>query len=385
MSPQLTRSDVAGLPTIAMNNAPDKTKLRELCNLAARGLEPMFDVREGLFCQRFRRENGKMVREGLSYRYTIMTFLGLLEYERSGGKSPIPVNPAIRSFFEKNRPVDNIGDLGLLLWLSAKTAPEQMSAIYEGHNVEAALGRYRGAARGNTMELSWFLTGLSYAAMSPAKNAGKWQELANKTYEILSRNQGSYGFFGHISNRGTIEGIFRGSVGSFADQVYPIYAFSRFSTAFGHAAALSQAKECAAAICGAQGPLGQWWWHYDASTGQVVQRYPVYSVHQHAMGPMALIALMQAAQCDLTGPMFKGLDWIYGQNELQTATLDPAESLVWRAIRPASGFQRRAHQAKAYLRLADDSGQQPSNLKILFECWPYELGWLLYAFSNFER
>ena len=36
-------------------------------------------------------------------------------------------------------------------------------------------------------------------------------------------------------------------------------------------------------------PHGQWWWHYDVRDGSVVERYPVYSVHQHAMAPMALL------------------------------------------------------------------------------------------------
>jgi hypothetical protein len=41
----------------------------------------------------------------------------------------------------------------------------------------------------------------------------------------------------------------------------------------------------------------------------------------------------------------------------------------------------RADQALAYLRLPQEL-ERNRRLRILHECWPYELGWLLYAFSN---
>ena len=85
-------------------------------------------------------------------------------------------------------------------------------------------------------------------------------------------------------------GILRGGVGSFADQVYPIYGISKFSQALGDEKALERALDCGLNICEAQGPLGQWWWHYDSSTGEVVGKYPVFSVHQHAMGPMGPVS-----------------------------------------------------------------------------------------------
>ena len=74
-------------------------------------------------------------------------------------------------------------------------------------------------------------------------------------------------------------------VGSFADQVYPIQALARLHRSAADPEALAAADAAARVICGAQGAGGQWWWHYDARTGGVVEGYPVYSVHQHAMAP----------------------------------------------------------------------------------------------------
>jgi hypothetical protein len=361
--------------TSVLSPTPGQSDIRRLCDLAAHGLRPMFSPDEGLFCRRFVREggsSGRMVQDGLSYRYTIMSFLGLLEYERSGGISPIPLKSAIERLIEQKNTPDNIGDLGLLLWLCAKSMPEKTSEVFRMHQADTALERYAGARERNTMELSWFLTGLAYAGIS---------DLALKTYEALRTNQGAHGFFGHSTSTGSVTGRFRGSVGSFADQVYPIYAFSTFFIAFSNEEAMNSANQCAKAICDVQGSLGQWWWHYDAKSGRVVQQYPVYSVHQHAMGPMALLKAMQAGKLDFTESILKGLAWIYGANELETPTLDESLSVVWRSILPQSRIQMRADQAMAYLRLPKEL-EKNRRLRMLYECWPYELGWLLYAFSN---
>ena len=79
----------------------------------------------------------------------------------------------------------------------------------------------------------------------------------------------------------------------FADFVYPIQALSHYHMALGCPEAMDAATRCADRMCKLQGPAGQWWWHFDVRTGQGVERYPVYAVHQEAMAPMALRALRQ--------------------------------------------------------------------------------------------
>ena len=76
--------------------------------------------------------------------------------------------------------------------------------------------------------------------------------------------------------------------------MYPIQALARLHRSADDPEALAVAGTVAGAICSAQGAGGQWWWHYDSRTGAVVEGYPVYSVHQHAMGPMALLDLADA-------------------------------------------------------------------------------------------
>jgi len=134
--------------TSVLNPAPDKSDIRRLCDLAARGLKPMFVPEEGLFCRRYIREGGNsgpMILDGLSYRYTIMSLLGLLEYERSGGTSPIPLDEVIERLIQREEAPDNIGDLGLLLWLCARSAPGKVADVVSRHQMEGALDRYEGA------------------------------------------------------------------------------------------------------------------------------------------------------------------------------------------------------------------------------------------------
>ena len=75
--------------------------------------------------------------------------------------------------------------------------------------------------------------------------------------------------------------------------------------------ALDIARQCAQHICALQGKSGQWWWHYDYRTGEILEGYPVYSVHQDAMAPMALLALEEAGGGDYWAPIAKGLQWLY--------------------------------------------------------------------------
>jgi hypothetical protein len=232
------------------------------------------------------------------------------------------------------------------------------------------------------MELSWFLSGLAHANMAFTHEFNGLGDLAHKTYQLLRRNQGDSGIFGHLGRNGTIAGILRGRIGSFADQVYPIYALSKFAEAYAVQTALKMARSCAGAICRVQGRMGQWWWHYDAATGRIVDGYPVYSVHQEGMAPMALFALAEASHTDYSAPIDRGLRWITGQNEL-ACDLRHASGLVWRCLQHASRYKVYLDRAQSFVRL-NENRESGDDLRIVFECRPYELGWLLYAFAGRE-
>lgn len=355
--------------------------VRELCDLALKGLLPMFNPETRLFCYRRKLTSMGMVCEGASHRYTIIALLGLLRCEAAGMRVPVDISSVLQRLLEDLVWIDGIGDLGLLLWLCAEASNDHLYNLRSSIDLNDAVTRFRDAREGKTTEVSWLLAGIAHAALAAPGERSKLQGVASHLYEVVKRNQGPQGIFGHLARRRTLAGTLRRDIGCFADQVYPIYAMARYAEAFEEKPALEAAGRCADAICRLQGPLGQWWWHYDSLTGQVFGKYPVFSVHQHGMAPMALFALGDVTKRDWTGAVYKGLQWISGANELEWDQRERTNQIIWRDIHPGKERTRYLASALAMIGYQGSFGSA-ANLRINFECRPYELGWLLFAFAG---
>jgi hypothetical protein len=356
--------------------------LQELNSLAVRGLVSMFDPEKGLFCYRVRRTEHGLVREGLSHRYTIMALLGLHALQKTGARCPFDTDAIFKSCASDTRWIKGVGDLGLLIWLTAEYAPEELDDLFQRVDVETSLDRFADAQQHRTMELAWFLAGLCHATI--ASPCGRWplEDLAVDAYHCLQDNRGESGLFGHLARKKSWAGFVRGRIGSFADQIYSIYALSMFATAFNLEDPLESAMECALAMCRLQGSLGQWWWLYDAATGRVVCRYPVYSSEQYAMAPLALTVLEQATGHEFQDSIDRGLNWIYGSNEMGEDLRSSSGELIWRCILPTSKRRKYFETARSLIRNPKEKVAVES-LCVLHESRPYELGLLLYSFSRF--
>ncbi|MGH9717546.1 MAG: hypothetical protein ACRD4R_12585 [Candidatus Acidiferrales bacterium] len=383
MSSNTSVRTMTAMGSTQVENTEDFRRIvHRLNKLAVEGLVPMFDPAKQLFCFKLKRTDSGMAQEGISHRYTVITLMGLHRLEQSGTASPIDVQRVFNVLLADTDWVDNIGDFGLLVWLCALIAPDRLDEIDAKFDVKNSLVRFRDARQGRTMELSWFLSGLSHQAIARPEKVAETKDLASEIYRRIRKNQGGQGFFGHLASNEGIAGVMRSDIGSFADQVYPIYAFAKFSQAYGDGKPAKQALDCALNLCEAQGSLGQWWWHYDSSNGQVAERFPVFSVHQHGMAPMALYALGEAIQSDFSPWIYKGLKWI-DDNELGIDMQDDAVNVVWRCIERTP--PRRYWNAVVNLATRREDRETREGLRTLFECRPYELGWLLYAFANFEN
>ena len=380
--------EVAAQPDVQLCASPQAVHpklgapyVADLCELAVDGLLAMFDPQSRLFCYRRKLTSTGMINEGVSHRYTVMALLGLLRWRAAGMQSPIDIDSAVARLLEHLTWINGIGDLGLLLWLCAEGSAKHLRKLSSSVNVEHALHKLRDARERKTTELAWFLAGIAHAVLAAPKEHSTIQNTASQTYELLKRNQRQSGIFGHLARRRSLGGALRGHIGCFADQVYPIYAIARYAEAFDNELALEAATSCADAICRLQGPLGQWWWHYDSLDGHVLGKYPVFSVHQHGMAPMALLALGDTAKRDWSGPVYKGLRWISGSNELDFDMQDAPNKVVWRDIQPGGNYTRYLATALDVIGCQRRLGVA-ENLRINFECRPYELGWLLYAFAG---
>jgi hypothetical protein len=354
-------------------------EILRLTELAVRGLAFMYDPERKLFCHRLRQSNGSLVREGISQRYTTISLLGLQRLQVSGIRSAIDIAATLDTLLKDPRWINNVGDLGLLVWLCAIVDPERLLGLDAQLDLKRALPRFHESRRARTMELSWFLSGLAHQNLACPDRLPHLRETAMEAYGLLKKNQGEHGIFSHLAEKGGWTGLMRGRIGSFADQVYPIYALSKYSQSFSVPKAAERALDCALTLCELQGPLGEWWWHYDASTGKVLGRYPVYSVHQHGMAPMALLALGETVQSDFTPWVYKGLRWINGDNDLEVDMRDYA-NVIWRCVN-RTDYKKHWDSALALLMAREDA-EPHKDLAVLYETRPYELGWLLYAFAG---
>ena len=356
--------------------------LTELVALAVDGLLPMFDAKAQLFCHRLKDSDAGLIPEGLSHRYTIIALLGLSQCENAGIMCGIDIQAVLSRLLEDIGWIDNIGDLGLMMWLCALAWPERLASLSGNLDFRNPLIRFGEARARRTTELAWLLAGLSHASLaSRGRGLRHFPDLAATVYGLLKQNQGDSGIFCHQGRTTTLSGIARGHIGSFADQVYPIYSLAKFSQAYGVPEAAQAAGKCAEAICKFQGRLGQWWWHYNASTGLIAEPYPVYSVHQDGMAPMALFALADQTCFDFTDAVYKGLEWLSGDNEVGCDLRDMDRKVIWRSVRHSSRYGVWRDRIW-YSVAARDAVSSRDRMTVLRECRPYHLGWVLYAFAG---
>jgi hypothetical protein len=356
-----------------------ETLVRDLCDFSVKGLVPMFDRDKKVFCYRVRKTQDGIVPEGESFRYTIITLLGLKRYEQHLGSSPISILEVFNETLNRSASIEYAGDAGLLLWLTAMVAPERFGEVNSRLDITRTWKSYPDATRGMTTELSWLLTGLCYAMLKGDKALPGLTDTAAEVFNRIRENYGRKGIFKHQHGK-TMAGALRGNIGCFADQIYPIYALTKFAETHRGSEALAMAGQCSETICELQGSYGQWWWHYDARTGKTAGRYPVFSVHQEGMAPMALFATAERTGANYEAPIYKGLEWILGKNELGIDMRDFACNTIWRSF-----YQKKWKQNRELLSAMIGNRvneKAPADLEILYECRPYCFGWLLYAFAD---
>ena len=353
----------------------------ELRAMALGALPQMFDRDAGLFSFRVRRDGRALVREGISRRYTAITLVGLAG-EAPEATREILDGRRVRDVAEKlvreAGAHDSIGDLALIAWAAqlAGTATDPIwSQITARRPWEWAYP---------TVEIAWALTAAvadGTAATAPLRDA-----LAGR----LRRAMSAEGLFPHqLRDRLEADTPYntsgRSHVACFADLVYPVLALAQHGQLTGDPSSTASAVAGASAMCRLQGDAGQWWWHYDYRTGRVLERYPVYAVHQDAMAPMALFAAARAAGVSFDAAIAKGLRWLWSAPELDGGSLiDRSAGIIWRKVarREPRKFSRYAQAGASRL----SPGFRVPGLDRLFppraidyEDRPYHLGWLLNA------
>jgi len=314
---------------------------------------------------------------GHNARYDAIVLLGASLLEDAGQRSILGGASATEyaaTLVTRQREGTDLGAVALTVWASAEAGVHPGPALDRMHELlKVTDGRL-------VVPTAWALTALVAVIEDPRSARAIDRERGRL---LRSRFAHRYSF-PHWTIPMTGPWL-RHHVGCFADQVYPIQALARLHAAVGDPAALEAAEAAARVICELQGDAGQWWWHYDTRRDAVLEGYPVYSVHQHAMAPMALFELAEAGGTDRSGEIVRGLDWLWDRPETAEEMIRPDLGLVWRKVgrnEPRPKVVRAAKSAAT----AVNSRFQLSLLDKAFppgrvdqECRPYELGWLLYA------
>ena len=355
----------------------DADLIARLRALAVRGLQRMYRPEERLFVFRVRRAAKGILSEGLSRRYTAVALIGLAQEDQAtigrvlGGHH---VHDVCGRLIGDVARLENLGDVALIMW--AAKAVNYPDRQWAWERLVELQSKQHQKHRDPVVEVAWALAALCLDSQAPVDELR-----ASVARRLIASFDRRSGMFPHLIG-GT--GL-RSHVSCFADLVYPIHALARYHKLTGQPEALEVASQCAARICDLQGKNGQWWWHYDNRTGKVIERYPVYAVHQDAMAPMALFALQEAARTDFTSRIAQGLAWLAHAPELRGESLiDDKADLIWRKVarrepgklsRVVQAATSRAHPA---LRVPGLGALFPAR-SIDYEDRPYHLGWILYA------
>lgn len=337
---------------------------------------------EFAFTRIFTTSDGKISSRlsGTSLRYAAIAALGvswLPAEEQPALLGGHRLEDFVGLLIERQATTGNLGDVALVAWSAA-----QIGHPLAGNAIRRLREADRGTAPGYVVEAAWVLSAL--AAARPRFDVE--EHLARARQRLMDSVRPGSPVFPHATGPGLVKS-YRDHVACFADQVYPIQALARLHHSGDDPAALAAARATAEHICHLQGPEGQWWWHYDARTGEVIEGYPVYTVHQHAMGPMALLDLAEAGGGDYAEPIGKGLRWLLGPAELGAGG-DPMllddEGLTVRKVyrgdphKIVRGLHTVTTRVRPGLRLPGvNRAYRPGSLDR--ECRPYEFGWLYFA------
>jgi hypothetical protein len=338
---------------------------------------PAMRLGDGIYC--FERRAGDPEPHGRSLRYTLMVELGMERARRNGYDTRVePAELDELVLRELDSPEVESGDIGLLLWTDARREGGRGEELVE--RLERRLATQGGLPGRVGMELGWIVTGLALQAAAAADGPAR-ASLRRALDQLLVENRAPSALFRH-SGAG-----WRRRFPNFATQIYSVLALTLVAKHGLDERAEGAARAAADRLLELQLPDGGWPWIFDAERGTVVERYEVYSVHQDAMAPMALLELAA-----LTGDqryleaVARGLRWIHGQNELGADMVDRRNGLVLRSIRRRRGPDRAVLAAKTAAARAGlpTPGRTARLTELNPTDRPYHFGWVLEAWCGRE-
>lgn len=366
--------------------------VRRLCSIALTRLPRMIDPATGLVV--FRADGDRLAPSGASLRYTAMAAIGLERAAECGLGCGVDLDQLYEALDATLAGSNNVGDLGLVLWAAALHDQRLAERVLRELGEFGDLACTRRGTMVHTTELAWVVIGLAEALAADIGNERDVRARLDRAFRRLLEQRGASGLmcFARPLSRARFtspRALLQGELGFFDAQAYSILAFLRRDGTTGDPDAREAARVIGEHLLHHQHPLGQWGWHYNARTGALVDLYPVYSVHQDGMAPMALLPLERALGLPTTPAVARGVEWLFGKNELGERLADERRGLIWRSIRRRAPGAAIVYPLKAASMLGAgrrlDLGARLAGsdaLEVDREMRPYHLGFCLLAFSE---
>jgi hypothetical protein len=351
--------------------------IHDLIEFSLDSLRPM-QREDGVFCYEMRQ--GDPTPHGRSLRYSLMVLLGLQKADRAGYAHGFDTEALRRLLHsELDAPELAAGDLGLYLWVDARGGYSDADELVE--RLRERLSDAGGLAACEGQELGWIVLGLAHN-VAEGGSPGAPALLEEAVDQLTGANQAPSGLF----RQSGIPGV-RRRFPNFATQIYGTLALATVGKHGLDARALPAARAAADRILALQHLDGGWPWLFDARRGCVLERYPVYAVHQHAMAPMGLLELAEASgERRYADAAMRGVGWIYGRNEAGVDMVDRDSRLVLRAIRRPAPLDRVALLSRTATAMGLRAGRGGSGHRVELNRTdrPYSFGWVLEAWCGRE-
>ncbi len=365
---------------MAINNP--RTHTTHVADLVAQGvhlLRRMHSPRTGLFSYSTRLDDDTAVNEfdsPVCLRYTVNVLAGLQRVPRAI-LGPLNVEAEIDRFLDQHLDaLDNIGDRGLLLFVLANSAREHESLR---RSLLTATATRETLCRANLQELCWLLIGLVRQAELQSDD-----EAANAATAVFTLLEHAYMNRDTLLPYHSLNRLRRRFV-SFGGITYFLMALSEYARAKADPRAETLFQDATRAVLGFQGACGDWAWFYDADRAQIVDRYPIYTVHQAAMAPLFLLPAVDANIVGASDAIKRGYQWIFGGNELGMTMMRTHPFFTFRSLRRRGPLTRARRYARGLASLPPAvASRRPPRwlLEVNTECRSYEIGWLIYSWAD---
>lgn len=352
---------------------------KNMAALALRGLRETYNNPSTPIPYTRRYESGTSTVQGQSIRYALISLIGLAKGNSMIGDQSELVTDLWQCIAKAGGVLAmNTGDLGLALWASAlhkfdfpKLDSKHVYQVFQQTRHKC-----------DSVDLAWLLTGADQQLWINPDNESAMQLNNDVKHNLLSLYNAQTSLFYRDARSGLTSFVSR-RIACFANQIYPVMSFSIHYQRTKCTESSAIVAAVADKLCNKQGDRGQWWWLYDADSGEVVDGYPVYSVHQDGMAPMALMEASIATQKNYNDYIDRGFQWIDGNNEMNTSMILQDQGLIYRDIhKKGIGRIRRMIDGTLWCmgwQKSHSTKCESSIYEINQECRPYHPGWILYA------